>query len=267
MLNHQVLEELAAKDKSLRAIYQIDKDLLDKIVKFLKPINNCFNVFEKENVPTSHMVAVSYHEILHHIKETRKDDAMILIADSFSDAISQKFSPIINDIHYVAALLCPKYRKFNFIGSREERSKALKSTYVIIRDAINSMHDDPIDEPAVMPNAEHSSETSTSKKYGEDSSDDEQVEEILDELDKYLKMKVKKDDNPLIFWKSNERQFPKLSKLARMVFSKAAASSLSEKCFSVAGKIQRPDRSSIKPSNLPLCLKVTYARKFSKQIH
>jgi len=57
--------------------------------------------------------------------------------------------------------------------------------------------------------------------------------------------------DPLMFWKGNWKQFPKLAHVARNVFACLAASSASERAFSKAGSIYSRRRGgNMKPSTL-----------------
>ena len=54
----------------------------------------------------------------------------------------------------------------------------------------------------------------------------------------------------LLWWKDYQQQFPLLSYLARVVFAVPAASSKSERVFSMAGNIVTPKRASLNPEKM-----------------
>ena len=108
-------------------------------------------------------------------------------------------------------------------------------------------------------NSKEPSKKAQKKEFGEDDSD---VEPEGNELVDYLELKVARYDNILEFWKAHANRFPNLCEVAMKILSKSASSSLSEKAFSIAGKINRPDRAHFKPENLPLLLILSYAKKF-----
>ena len=60
-------------------------------------------------------------------------------------------------------------------------------------------------------------------------------------------MEYSKDMDLLQWWKLHSQEFPLLSFLVRVVFSIPAASSKSERVFSVAGRIVTPDRNRMAP--------------------
>ena len=54
------------------------------------------------------------------------------------------------------------------------------------------------------------------------------------------------DYDPLVFWNTNGTQYPTLSKMARKYLAVPASSAPVERLFSIAGKVFRPDRCSLK---------------------
>ena len=70
-------------------------------------------------------------------------------------------------------------------------------------------------------------------------------------VEHYLSEKtVKRKSSPLIWWRENDKRFPKLSKVARCLLNIPATSTLSERVFSVAGLAVNKLRSSLKPKNV-----------------
>ena len=56
--------------------------------------------------------------------------------------------------------------------------------------------------------------------------------------------------NPLIWWRNNEKYFPRLSQLARKYLCVPATSVPSKRAFSVAGHVVNEKRSSLLPENV-----------------
>ena len=54
----------------------------------------------------------------------------------------------------------------------------------------------------------------------------------------------------LKWWKHHESQFPLLAKLVKVVFPVPAASSKSERVFSVAGNVVTPKRANLNPEKV-----------------
>ncbi|CAF1351216.1 unnamed protein product [Rotaria magnacalcarata] len=77
--------------------------------------------------------------------------------------------------------------------------------------------------------------------------------EAEDEVDKCLFRHIDSKsvvDNPPIFWKENQKSFPLLSKLARMVHCISATTAVVEWKFSGSDLIMTERRCSIKPKNI-----------------
>ena len=166
-----------------------------------------------------------------------------------SKFLDEKVKPIISPIHLASTLLFINYRQFKFIEDEKERENSLNIAKKYIKENISTAD---IQQVAKDPSAKK-----LKCAFGEDS--DDELEE--DQLEMYLKLKCNKFDNPLDFYRSFGDNFSNLTDLALQLFSKAASSSLSEKSFSIAGKINRPDRAHFKSKNLSLLVILAYAKK------
>lgn len=253
LTNYEALEELSRTDRKLLPILTIDKTLLGNVVNFLTPIMAKFDVFEQESVPTINLIVPTYYELLDHLSKSRECPIISSLAFNLETELERKFKPILMPIHFAATLLTPQYRKFNFISGPEKAEKLkIARSYIA----------ENIDEQPVAKKPKQ-----VKKKYGEDSDDDDDdFNENLGELDRYLKFKVPRDEkteNPLEFYRNNGLKFPALTNLALKILAVGAASSLSEKCFSIAGKINKPDRAHFNPDNLPLLVILSYKKKFA----
>lgn len=262
MINYDKLVELSRSDRALLAVISIDYSALSILVKFLLITKESFDKFEMEKVPTLNLVAPLYYKMQHDFEKfglecdqrLERDFAIDILVDDlkihFSKSLKEVFFPVLSDMHLASTILTPQYRKFNFIAEKNERNIMLNKAKSLIESCM------PIDStPDCCATPPHTKRST----YGEDS---DQSEEDLSEFDSYLNTKFTKNDNTLEFWKAHASAYPALVNVAMRFLSKPAASSLSEKCFSIAGKINRPDRAHFKPKNLPLIVKYAYARKF-----
>jgi len=73
---------------------------------------------------------------------------------------------------------------------------------------------------------------------------------------------IKLNENPLLWWKAKETQYPKLSKVAKKYLCASATSASSERVFSTAGFISKDRRNRISPDKLD---KVVFLHKNMKQ--
>lgn len=65
---------------------------------------------------------------------------------------------------------------------------------------------------------------------------------------------IRRKDNPLSWWKSREKMYPHLAKIAKKVLCVPATSVPSERIFSKAGQLISDRRSRLKPSNVETIL-------------
>lgn len=67
-----------------------------------------------------------------------------------------------------------------------------------------------------------------------------------DELNRFSTVNCT-DETIMQFWKTNEREFPKLAKIAKVLLGIPMTSAKSESAFSTAGCLIRKDRASLTP--------------------
>ena len=81
----------------------------------------------------------------------------------------------------------------------------------------------------------------------------DEYDEAEDEVEKYLSMRIDPtliSDNPLVFWKANQKALPLLAKLARTIHCIPATTASVEREFSGGGLVVTERRSSINPKNV-----------------
>lgn len=69
---------------------------------------------------------------------------------------------------------------------------------------------------------------------------------LEDEINRFANV-INAEENIMNFWRNNEKEFPKLSKIAKVLLSIPMTSAKSESAFSTAGSLIRKDRASITP--------------------
>lgn len=69
---------------------------------------------------------------------------------------------------------------------------------------------------------------------------------LEDELNRFSNIS-NADENVMQFWANNDKEFPKLAKIAKVLLSIPMTSAKSESAFSTAGCLIRKDRASITP--------------------
>ena len=74
-----------------------------------------------------------------------------------------------------------------------------------------------------------------------------------EEMDRYLNLPLYTDD-PLLFWRTRQHEFPKLAKLARKFLATPPSSVYSERSFSELGNIYSDQRASLSPMHSKMLL-------------
>jgi hypothetical protein len=82
--------------------------------------------------------------------------------------------------------------------------------------------------------------------------DDDNEEDDLDEVDRYIitKISFSKDNTILEWWNKHSLTFPQLSLLAKSLFGVPASSATSERVFSASGRVLEKRRQSLNPDNV-----------------
>lgn len=98
------VEILLLKQRKLEKIKDIDHDLLDELINFLRPIRNCSTTLSGDKYPTINLVAVSYAELKDKIWqfEAESDEMDSLVKHA---KLCFKKYIVTTDIHYVTCLL------------------------------------------------------------------------------------------------------------------------------------------------------------------
>ena len=80
--------------------------------------------------------------------------------------------------------------------------------------------------------------------------------EVINDLDHYINIKFSKEElqkyhiNPLLFWKTNQYNFPKLAIIAKAIFTIQSSSTSSEQVFSTCGDLIGDTRVNLDPENV-----------------
>lgn len=78
---------------------------------------------------------------------------------------------------------------------------------------------------------------------------------LTDEIYRFQSINIKFcDDDILTFWQSQEKSYPRLSKIAKVLLGVPITSSKAESAFSIAGCLIRKDRASLDPFRIEKAL-------------
>lgn len=252
-VNYDRLNEILT-DKTF--INAINRSLLEKVISLLEPLKSTFDILESSENPTIQRVLPRLQKMKLQFSPNQNDDTLILqVKESFLKGITEKYVP--NDIHYVATLLTPSYKKFNFSENAISDMSRAKTLLKKLYSEMNTTEEDT-----------NKIESPKSKYTKIDSDEDESDAEISpvssfdDEFDAYIK--CPKDQDIISFWIKNNTKLPILSKIALQVLVIPASSSLSERIFSVSGYINDKRKCSMKPETLALLTQLKSVSKIFK---
>ena len=185
---------------------------------------------------------------------------------------------ILDVRHYAANALHPKYRSLKFCTpiERSECYHYIRQQLKLIDISPNEVNQQQLKEPMskrfksdIFRRFESDDLGIQQQSSGESGNESEEytfVGQKSDEFDRYLIMELDKSklsSNPLEFWKVNHEKFPRLSCLARSIFSIPATSAGIEREFSGAGVVMHERRTNFNPEQVDNILLVRSMQKYN----
>ncbi|CAF4477081.1 unnamed protein product, partial [Rotaria socialis] len=173
--------------------------------------------------------------------ESRESDGIRFFRLRLVELLESMFT--LEPIHFAATFLHPRYRYLRKCTSAE-----INSCKAYIRKQIKEIAEQEKIKKMIR---NRCAERTTDQNTTDDLSDE--YGEAEDEVEKYLSMRIDPElivDNPLIFWKANQKHFPLLSKVARTIHCIPATTAAVEREFSGGGLVMSERRSSINPNNV-----------------
>ena len=179
--------------------------------------------------------------------------------------------------HYIFTLLHPKYRSLKACSAtkRAECYRYVREQMELIYIELNEPNQKETIEPKAKkfkgdlfsrfesdgPDIQPASEGESGKESEEYSF----APKKLSELDRYLNLeldKLKLPSNPLKFWNDQQENFPRLSCLARRIFSIPATSTNAERQFSGAELVIQERRINLNPEQLDNVLLIRSMQRY-----
>jgi len=257
-------------------IQNINKDLLQSLIGFLKVFKNASDELEGDKKPTiqkvvlfkclikNHLIKYANHEInnIDEDVEINIDFIMKTLGNKALDILDMKFQ--LGNEHEIAVFLWPKFKMLKMFpqenGERnrifgEIETRLLKFEIEDGEQRTNS---------ATEANTNSFSQEIVSKEASmfsewEDSIIEERPQQPIYKYKKELQSYREDtyditDDQILDFWSKQTLRFPYLSKLARQVLAIPASSASSERSFSIAGRVIEERRSCLDGSTVDAIL-------------
>lgn len=241
---------LIEKDEECK-IENIDKNILQGLIKFLRKFREASDFLEGAKYPTLHMVIPWHKTLLEHCKADILDDEILThIKYVVEQKIKNKIK--IEDLCKIAVFFDPRMKQLKILEQSDVSliKNQIKSQCSSLLNN-NESDDDSVNTVQERPIKKHKKSKEITIDFSQyyDSSSDDNDE---DEVDQYLKSKVPKDKNldVLKWWRDHKLEFPKLALLCAYYLAIPASSASSEREFSTAGQTINEHRTNLKPETV-----------------
>lgn len=253
----QMEEVMAVVTRAGRAelLEDIDIDILSEVAKFLEPFEEATKDLESDRKPTLFKTVLWYFKLKKLLLSQSGSQVMRCLNMRANYFLQHKL--VIGTYHKVAIFLCPMFKKLTMFPE-DMRANVLNC----VRQAIGDLPDPPCnpdqEQPATvgkigvgekrkppsdltLGDHEYTGPMKNVNNFAEFEDNDDISHDDEDEVAVYISTSFsypgEESFNPLVFWKDNSKRFPKLAHVARCVFACPAASSASERAFSLAGVV------------------------------
>ncbi|CAF4924085.1 unnamed protein product [Rotaria sp. Silwood1] len=285
----KIIKKILINKQQQKLLLNVNDKIIKQLLLLLKPFQDVIKLIQVGNSPSLHMVllctqtlrdALKSYESLMNYNNVRDDHQLEQLDEAHDDILEQlegvKFflnrmrnllsEMLVLDVrHYTATALHPKYRSLKsctFI-ERSQCYHYIRQRLQLIDISPNELNQQQTKEPTTkrfkadpfrrFESDDLSSQQETSGESGNESEEYPFASKKIDELDRYLSLELdrsKLSSNPLDFWKEQHEKFPRLSRLARSIFSIPATSAGVEREFSAAGLVIQERRTNLNPEQL-----------------
>ena len=237
-----VPEEKLNKTECKIQLSTYERKLLSELCTILGPFEHVTILVQKENNISASLtvpVTIGLRHQMHQISSTFNNK----MVSTFKRSIKERLSRYEEEESYVvAAVLDPRFKlrwcesdKIDYVESLVRKN--LQTVSVQDDEILNS-------PPKKKPRSDDFFDfmSPVSKPHRK-----RNISGAVNELETYLEESCQEmDTNPLDYWKINYINYPTLAKLANKLLSTPATSAPVERLFSIAGKVFRPERCSLK---------------------
>ena len=244
------LVALLTEKNRLDLVTDFNTRLNAELVEFLANFEGFFREMQSATKTTIQLVAPGYYVLAQFCdSKTTDSEAIIILKNAVLAGLDNKYWSSIKALHWVATFLDPTLKSFSFVPEKTAADRDFKLT--LQRDVITWT----IDYMKHTEDKHNEEDDCTAPKVTRTSSSvftafrQSQFQESSsmtgrEELEAYrIKTFRTANDNPLEFWKANQKEFPNISRVAKEIFAAQASSAQSERDFSKAGLIRTARRS------------------------
>ena len=195
----EITSLLSEKDE-LGRIDTIDTHILQILINFLKKFREASDCLEASKYPTLHLVILWYKILMAHCQVNDFDDENLAhIKFIVRQKMIDKFK--IDDLHKLAIFFNPRMKQLKILETSDVNlvKTQIKELCMQVNDESDNSFDTIQERSSKRPRNESFIEFN---QYLDSSSEDDEE----DEVDKYLKCKISKDNNLdiLQWWKDNK---------------------------------------------------------------
>jgi hypothetical protein len=253
--NYDTIENVLIEKDQLYRLDHILRHLLQMLISFLAPFKEASLKFESDKFPTLPLVIPVRTKLMQYLEATAEDlEELVQLKTRARHFIEQKFC--VNKLHRIAVFLWPNFRQLRMM-TNNEREQTLNDVRALTKD--NTGDNENMNNVSKNTDGESSLEPASKKSklldfsQFEDKTDTETEE---DEVSRYISMVSDSVpvDTLLLWWKSHELEYPRLSKLAKTILCIPTSSSGSERTSSAARHAYNEKRTCLSSENLDATL-------------
>ncbi|XP_035712280.1 uncharacterized protein LOC110855781 [Folsomia candida] len=274
------VQNLLLQNGKINKLSTIDNESVKELVDFLGPFEECTKVFSQDSQPTLYQIAPWFHKLHQHLEINEDDSDELKLLKGQAMICFAEYCKT-STMHYVAALLNPKFRKLKF-ASEEKKAEARKEMKQLIMGEIEKERDQAGKDAGHSEKPRPTDPGPEAKKSRfadiEDSDTEENSTEIglasssdlaIAEMNKYLDAKLTElnIDSFLIseisdkekesqvhfdilgFW-CGATKFPHLQKIAQRLLAIPASQSTDERVFPSTWATSTPRRTLLSAGTL-----------------
>ena len=228
-----------------------DRAVAESLLSILSDLEVVTAMLSGEQYPLSQVLPI-IHGVVNDTLLDNDDDLLLVVRvkDMLKEQLNNRFrmaSLEADNLSVIAAALDPRFRNLPFLtaAQRHEVETILVEKARLVRECSPS-EEDKVRKSVPDKRQMTNSEKVMARLLNESESDDESS--VEEEVCSYLhEKKVKRSEDPLLWWQVHRERFPRLAVLAQRVLAVPASSTASERVFSTSGLIVDQRRSSMTP--------------------
>lgn len=261
--------DVRRNEKDLCSLKEEDITDAEDVVRALKQMKTATQVMSEEKCPTLSVIAPLHALLLKEMTSLPEDSRVVKdTKDEIKKNLSTRY---VNqkDMLYVASAIDPRFKALPFLNE-EERDRTFSRLQT---EAVCGMEEDAYNQDAAADEVDGVEEEvkpqpPTPKQFKQSSALESllgeayrpqqevgpqktKAAEAEDEIKRYrARRPAGLQDNPLIWWRENEKEYPLLARMAKRYLCVPGTSVTSERVFSTAGDIITAKRSCLTPGHV-----------------